>query len=175
MVALVSTASAWRCGVGGEEAGEEAAVAVAEDEGAARVASCGRKWVAAALEGGAEGEVFEPAIRAGDEVEVCRGGGWWAAFIGESGSSRMGVRRARSAAARRWVREMRVAVVVKDEQQCWRRGRRRRRWVWGRWVEEGEGGSARVMAIASGGKVASARRVVACGGCGVVVGRCSQA
>ena len=41
MVALVSTASAWRCGVAGEELGEEAAVSVAEDEGVAAVEECG--------------------------------------------------------------------------------------------------------------------------------------
>ena len=37
MVALVSTASAWRCGLLCEELGEEAAVSVAEDEGVAAV------------------------------------------------------------------------------------------------------------------------------------------
>jgi hypothetical protein len=60
-------------GVGGEEAGEEATVAVAEDQGAAAVEETGEEVVAGAFEGSGEGEVFEPAVGAGDAIEV---GGW---------------------------------------------------------------------------------------------------
>jgi len=63
-------------GVGGErgilreKCCQEAAVAVAEDEGASAAGELGEKVEAAAFEGEAQGEVFEPAVRAGDSVEV---------------------------------------------------------------------------------------------------------
>jgi hypothetical protein len=53
-----------------EELGEEAAVTVAKDEGSFALKEAGQVVEAAALESAAEGEVFEPAIRARDEVEV---------------------------------------------------------------------------------------------------------
>jgi hypothetical protein len=57
-------------GVLREETGEEAAVAVAEDEGGFLMGEGGEVVEAGSLESGAEGEVFEPAIRAGYGVEV---------------------------------------------------------------------------------------------------------
>jgi hypothetical protein len=57
-----------------EELSEEATVSVAEDEGSLLLEESGEVVDAAALEGSAEGEVFEPAIRAGYMVEVDFGG-----------------------------------------------------------------------------------------------------
>ncbi len=90
-------------GVGGEELGEETAVTVAEDEGLLLVLQSGEVVGSAALEGWAEGQVFEPAVRACNQVEVGLDGGGvhWRRPRKSSG-----VRRARSAAARRVVREM---------------------------------------------------------------------
>ena len=56
--------------VGVEELGEETTVSVAEDERVLPIEQRGDEVRSAALEGGAEGEVFEPAIGAGDEIEV---------------------------------------------------------------------------------------------------------
>jgi hypothetical protein len=57
-------------GVGCQQAGEEAASAVAEDEGSAGVEETGEEVEAAALEGRSESEVLEPAVGAGYAVEV---------------------------------------------------------------------------------------------------------
>jgi hypothetical protein len=57
-----------------EELREESAVSVAEDEGSFFLEEVGEVVEAAAFEGGAEGEVFEPAIRASYGVEVHFGG-----------------------------------------------------------------------------------------------------
>jgi hypothetical protein len=56
-------------GVGAEELGEEAAVSVAEDEGVFVMEESWDEVSSAALQGGAQGEVFEPAIGAGYQVE----------------------------------------------------------------------------------------------------------
>jgi hypothetical protein len=80
-----------------EELGEKAAVAVAEDEGSLALEEAGEVVEAALLEGAAEGDVFEPAIRASDGVEV----GLAARHRGRRGSRRSGVMRARSARLRR--------------------------------------------------------------------------
>ena len=56
--------------VGGEEGGGEAAVAVAEDEGVAVRRPGGQKCGRARWSAGAEGEVFEQTVGAGEEVEV---------------------------------------------------------------------------------------------------------
>jgi hypothetical protein len=57
-----------------EKLSEEAAVSVAEDEGSLLLKEVGQVVEAAAFEGSAEGEVFEPAIRASYGVEVYFGG-----------------------------------------------------------------------------------------------------
>jgi hypothetical protein len=89
-------------GLVSEELGEEATVAVAEDEGAVARGELREEVIAGAEEERAEGEVLGPAIEAGYAVEVRRrGGGHFA-----RGRSRTGVRRTRSAAARRWRGEM---------------------------------------------------------------------
>ena len=74
-----------------EESGDEAAVAIAEDNGVAGSGYSGKEVRAGALEKWAEGEVLGPAVEAGYAVEV--GGG-------RHRRKRIGVRRARSAAAR---------------------------------------------------------------------------
>ncbi len=51
-------------GVAGEQMREESAVSVTEDQGAAGLEELREEVEAAAMEEGAEGEVFEPAIRA---------------------------------------------------------------------------------------------------------------
>ena len=84
-------------GVRGEEACGEAAVSVTEDEGAAGAGECGQEVAAAAAEGAAEGQVLEPAVGLGDDIE--------APVHRRNGSTSAGVRRARSAAALRCVRE----------------------------------------------------------------------
>jgi hypothetical protein len=53
-----------------EELREKAAVSVAEDEGSLLLEEVGEVLEAAAFEGAAEGEVFEPAVRASYKVEV---------------------------------------------------------------------------------------------------------
>src|SRR6185312_7283962 len=53
-----------------QERGGEAAVPIPEDEGLFAVEEEREEVGAAALEGAAESEVFEPAIGFGDEVEV---------------------------------------------------------------------------------------------------------
>jgi len=60
--------------VAGEELGEEAAVPITEQEGSAGLEEAREEVEATALEEGAEGEVFEPAVGAGDAVEVGWGG-----------------------------------------------------------------------------------------------------
>ena len=83
-------------GVGGQELREEAAVAVAEDEGSLLVLQGVEVVGSAALQGWAEGEVFEPAVGAGYGVEVCL-----ALHRRRSGKKRIGVSNVRSAAIRR--------------------------------------------------------------------------
>jgi len=58
------------CAVLGKERGEEAAVAVAKDEGAGAAGEAGKEVKTAVFESAAEGEVFEPAVGAGDTVEA---------------------------------------------------------------------------------------------------------
>jgi hypothetical protein len=53
-----------------EELSEETTVSVAEDEGSPLLEESGKIVEAAAFEGSAESEVFEPAIGAGYEVKV---------------------------------------------------------------------------------------------------------
>ena len=53
-----------------EELGEEAAVAVAENQGSSTIVEAWEEVGAGALEQGAEGEVLKPAVGAGDGVEV---------------------------------------------------------------------------------------------------------
>jgi len=53
-----------------EELGEEAAVSVSYDQSAFLLEEVGEIVEAAAFEGSAEGEVLEPAIRAGYEIEI---------------------------------------------------------------------------------------------------------
>lgn len=60
-------------GVDAEEIGEEAAVAIAEHQGAATGGERGQMGEAGAGERAAEGEVLKQAVGAGDAVE---GGGW---------------------------------------------------------------------------------------------------
>lgn len=91
-------------GIGSQERSEKAAVSITDNEGAFLIEKERKKVQPAAFEGTAEGEVFEPAIRPGDPVEVRFG-----AHRGRNRMKRMGVRRTRSAAARRdreerWVR-----------------------------------------------------------------------
>lgn len=57
-------------GIAQEELSEEAAVAVAEDEGVARMAEFAEQCGAGALEQRAEGEVFGGAVDGGYAVEV---------------------------------------------------------------------------------------------------------
>jgi hypothetical protein len=100
-------------GLGGEELSEEAAVAVAQREGATAVGELGEEMGAGALEEGSEAEVFGPAVEVGYAVKV-------RISHRAKGRRRRGVRRARSAAARRWrderrwrwaLRRMRAAAV----------------------------------------------------------------
>jgi hypothetical protein len=102
-------------GVCYEELGQKAAVSVAEDEGLPLVKEAGKIVDAAALEGWAEGEVFEPAVGTGYQVEV--GFGTHLRKV----RRRSGVRRARSAAARsvvaarvwrRWCRMRRATAAA---------------------------------------------------------------
>ena len=60
-----------RC-VCGEESGGEASVSIAKDEGSFLVEDRGEVAEAAVYQGFTEGEVFEPAIWAGDVVEINR-------------------------------------------------------------------------------------------------------
>jgi hypothetical protein len=86
-----------------EELSKEAAVSIAQDEGSADLAvmrELREIVIAAVFEGFAESEIFEPAIGFGDEVEV----GFSAIHRRRKGRRRIGVVRARSAAARRVVR-----------------------------------------------------------------------
>jgi hypothetical protein len=53
-----------------EELGEETAVSVAQDQGVAAIEEIREVVIAAVFEGTAEREVFEPAIRFSDVVEV---------------------------------------------------------------------------------------------------------
>ena len=53
-----------------EELGQKAAVSVAEDEGSPLLMEAGKVVETAAFEGSAESQVFEPAIRASDEIEI---------------------------------------------------------------------------------------------------------
>ena len=79
-----------------QERSGKAAVAVAEEERVAAVGEGGQVVGAGALEDGSECEVFEPAVGASQPVEV-----WGVHRV--NGRRRTGVRRARSAAARRRV------------------------------------------------------------------------
>jgi hypothetical protein len=90
-------------GLVGEELGEETAVAVAEDEGAVALGELWEEVGAGALEEWTEGEVLGPTVDAGYAVEVrLRRRGHLA-----KGRRRRGVRRTKSAAARRWMGERR--------------------------------------------------------------------
>jgi hypothetical protein len=80
-----------------EELGEEAAVAVAKDEGSLALEEAWQVVEAAVLESAAQGDVFEPAVRTRDVVEV----GLGAHHRGRRGSRRSGVMSARSARLRR--------------------------------------------------------------------------
>ena len=101
----------------GEKRRGEAAVSVAEDEGAAAAAERGEEAGAGAMESAAEGEGFEQTVGASEEVEVGRrrkcDGGTGRGRRGVhrvNGSSSRGVSRARSAAARRVLRPKRVRL-----------------------------------------------------------------
>ncbi len=60
-------------GTGCEELGEETSVPIAEDKDALLLEEAGEEVQPAAFEGAAEGEIFEPPVRAGYRVEV----GFW--------------------------------------------------------------------------------------------------
>jgi len=62
--------------VAGEEMGEKAAVAIAEDKGSAGVEEPGEEVDSAVMEGGAEGEELKPAVGSSDAIEVRPGGGF---------------------------------------------------------------------------------------------------
>ncbi len=87
-------------GIGGEEAGEEAAVSITENEsrfgGGSRRGEGGEVVEAAAFEEGTEGEVFHPSVGAGETVEVRQAVG----YFGHGISRRSGVRRMASAMMR---------------------------------------------------------------------------
>jgi hypothetical protein len=72
-----------------EELGEEATVTVAQDQGMATVKKLWEIVSAGVFQCIAEGEVFEPAIGTGYEVEVgfvgIHRGGWMVAGLGECG------------------------------------------------------------------------------------------
>ncbi len=85
-----------------EKLGEEAAVSIAQDQCVAPVEKLRKVLGAAALERLAKGEIFEPAIGFRDVVEVWFGG----AHRGMKSKRRIGVVSARSAAARRVIREI---------------------------------------------------------------------
>jgi FKBP-type peptidyl-prolyl cis-trans isomerase 2 len=69
-------------GLLGEEAGQEAAVAVAEDEGSVAWGKLREEVVPGAGEERAEGEVLGPAVEVGDAVEVrLRDWGHWGDVI----------------------------------------------------------------------------------------------
>jgi hypothetical protein len=57
-------------GIGSHQGGEETAISIAEDERLLLIQQAREKVQAAAFESMPEGEVFEPAIRTGDEIEV---------------------------------------------------------------------------------------------------------
>ena len=80
-----------------EELGEETAVSVADYQGLFLIEKAEEEVEAAAFEGSAEGEVFEPAIGACDVVEVGLGG----PHQFRNGRMRSGVVRTRSARLRR--------------------------------------------------------------------------
>lgn len=95
------------CVVGGQKAGEKAAISVAEDESTARGGELRDAVEAAAFEHGAEGAVLEPTVGPGDGIKV---GGRGEAVNGRRHQrmkkmSRRGVSRAASAAMRRWKAE----------------------------------------------------------------------
>lgn len=62
------------CGVVAQQLGEETAVSVAKDESVVVAEEMGQEVEASALQERTEGEVFKPAIGAGDTVEVGGGG-----------------------------------------------------------------------------------------------------
>jgi hypothetical protein len=112
--------------------GQKAAVSVAEDEGLLLMEKAGKIMDAAALKRWTEGEVFEPSVRAGYQVEVGLG------VHLRKVRRRSGVRRTRSAAARSmvaamvWRRWCRIrsavaaaAVAEKIGQGAWRSKRAR--------------------------------------------------
>lgn len=82
-------------GIGGHQGSEETAISIAEDERPLLMEQAREKVQAAAFESTAEGEVFEPTIRTGDEIEVGVTLHWR-----RKGMRRTGVSRTRSAAAR---------------------------------------------------------------------------
>ncbi len=88
-----------------KEAGEEAAVAVAEYECLVARWELGEVVGAGALQEGTKAKVFGEPVDAGYVVEI--GLGWLPGRHRTKGRKRSGVRRTRSAAARRWMGERR--------------------------------------------------------------------
>ena len=129
-----------------EELREETAVTVTENEGGFLLEEVMEVVEASLLERWAEGEVFEPAIGAGDGVEV----GWGGHRM--KGRRRMGVRRARSAAARRvvgwmfWCRRWRTRRKVAARAVAVEMGH------WTRWSKMATAVDVRVRTIASTGR-----------------------
>src|ERR1700731_2543185 len=60
-------------GISREKTRGEAAIAIAKNQSAAATRELGKKMRATALKRGAEGEVFEPAVRPREAVEIRRG------------------------------------------------------------------------------------------------------
>jgi len=91
-----------KLGSGGQQFSEKTSVSVAKDKSLLLIEEMEKEAPAAAFEAAAEGEVFEPAIRASYEVEVGA-----RLHRKRNGVKRMGASSARSAAARRVRAEMR--------------------------------------------------------------------
>ena len=106
-----------------EELGEETAVAIAQDEGVGDGGELGEEVLAGAGEERAEKEVFGPAVEAGDGVEVGRGGAR-TRFRGHRCRRAMtiargsGVRRQRSARARRVSARVRWRVACRTSRDA---------------------------------------------------------
>jgi hypothetical protein len=76
-------------GVALKELGEEAAVTIAQDQGSSTIVEAWEEVGAGALEEGTERKVFEPAVGAGDGVEVGLG-------VGLRGQQRVAAQRAQA-------------------------------------------------------------------------------
>ena len=83
-------------GIGGQQTGQKASVAISQQEGVAGAGEMGELGIAAAGEPGPKTDVFEPPIGAGDAIEVGIGSTHRA-----KGNRANGVSRAASAAMRR--------------------------------------------------------------------------